>query len=482
MAATALRGRPAAPSAGRSELGPGLVCLGLALAGLIGSAPLEVMLPSVVGVATLVATLIAPVVGLYALLIAVPFSPTLGVEGAEFSISAVEPLAFVTLLIWLAWGVARREITVPASGLLAALFCLLCVLLVAATGATNLPLAIKESLKWLLLTLAFVFTEVHVRGEAATRRVLAVLFFAGSGQALMGVVQFLAGYGPPTFAVGGFMRAHGNFGQPNPFAGYLGTIFPLALALAAIPHPRSFRLLAIGTVLCTGLAIALSLSRGAWLGLLIALAAMALAWSGRTRRLVAPTVVGLFLVGLLGILGALPPAVAARVTSVASNFGIFDARGVAPTPENFAVVERMAHWQAGWQMFLDHPVLGVGPGNYPAVYEDYELPGWREPLGHAHNYYLNMAAEAGLLGLAALLLTLLTAFRTLLRGLRTSALRGTENKRACSQSSFGRALAIGLLGSLVVFCTHNVFDNLLVHGVGIQVGMLLGLVGGLASR
>ena len=454
------------------DWGPGTIALGVGLAAVVGGVPLELMLPIVAGLALLVGMLVAPIVGLYGLLVAIPFSPTFGLEDAEFSISAFEPLAVVLLLVWLARGVARREIELPASGLFGGLFFLLCTLLVATGGATSLPLAIKETLKWVLLTLAYLFTAVHFRDAPRIRPLLAALFLTGSGQALMGMVQFVAGLGPPTFAIGGFMRAHGMFGQPNPFAGYLGTIFPLALAMAAIPHPGRFRAIAWFTVACTGLGIVLSLSRGAWLGLLLALALMALAWSPRTRRLVAPTVLTLLLVGLLGILGALPPALATRVTSVTSNFGIFDARGVEPTTENFAVVERMAHWQAGWEMFLDAPLHGVGPGNYPAVYDRYSLPGWREALGHAHNYYLNMAAEAGLPGLLALLLVLWLAFRELLRSLTT------DDRR----SSFGRALAVGLLGSLAVFCTHNLFDNLLVHGVGIQVGMLLGLIGGVCRR
>ena len=489
--------------AGPIALGPGLsprqILIGVLLAGLVGGLPPELMVPAAAGLALLVGMLIAPVVGLYALVFAIPFSPTWGIEGAEFSLSAFEPLALLLLLIWLARGVVRDEIQLPRGTLFAALFLLLCTLLVASVGATSLPLAIKETLKWVLLTLAFLFTSVHVRGDASgTRRLLAALFLAGAAQALWGAVQFVAGLGPPTFAIGGFMRAHGNFGQPNPFAGYLGTIFPLALAMAAIPQAGRFRGLALAAAACTGLGIALSLSRGAWLGLVVALAAMALAWSSRTRRLVPPVLVVLLLVGLLGVVGALPPALATRITSVTNNFGIFDARQVAPTSENFAVVERMAHWQAGWEMFLDHPLRGVGPGNYPAVYQDYYISGWKEALGHAHNYYLNMAAEAGLPGLFALLLVLAVAFRGVLqmlpaRGQTTG--RGEVSSPASHgrgdlapttvergtppfAPSFSRALAVGLLGSLVVFCTHNLFDNLLVHGVGIQVGMLLGLIGG----
>jgi putative inorganic carbon (hco3(-)) transporter len=476
------------PRASAPRLTPGQAVLGLGLAGLAGGLPLQWALPALASLALLMGMLVVPAVGLYALLVAIPFSPTFGLEDAEFSISAFEPLATLLLLIWLARGAARKTIELPRTALFGGLFCLLCALLIAAPGATSLPLAIKESLKWVLLALAFVFTSVEVREEPQIRRMLAVLFFAGSGQALMGVVQFLAGFGPPTFAIGGFMRAHGNFGQPNPFAGYLGTIFPLALALAAVSHPGRFRLLACVTVVCTGLGIVLSLSRGAWLGLLIALGVMAVVWGPRTRRLVVPTLGVSILVGLLGVLGALPPALATRVTSVTSNFGIFDVREVELTSENFAVVERMAHWQAGWEMFLDHPLRGVGPGNYPAVYDEYSLPGWPEPLGHAHNYYLNMAAEAGLPGLLALVAMLALAFGTLLRqvGGRWYVAYGETfpppTTYRLPPTAFRRALAVGLLGSLVVFSAHNLFDNLLVHGVGIQIGVLLGLIGGVASR
>jgi putative inorganic carbon (HCO3(-)) transporter len=456
--------------AARGQLDLPHALLWLGIGAVVGGLPLLVMLPTVGIIALLAGMLVTPVVGLYALLIAIPFSPSLGVEDAGFSISVFEPLAAILLVIWLARGVTRREIELPHSGLFGALFFLICALLVAATGATDLALALKETLKWVLLALAFAFAYVQLRDEPRTRQALAVLFFAGSGQAIMGLVQFVAGIGPPTFALGGFMRAHGNFGQPNPFAGYLGTIFPLALAMALSPQPRGFRVLASGSVICIGAGILLSLSRGSWLGVMLAVGGMALVWSPRTRRLVPPTVICLVLVALLGVIGALPPALADRVTSITNNFGIFDARAVRPGPENFAVVERMAHWQAGWEMFLDEPFRGVGPGNYPAVYTDYAIPGWRESLGHAHNYYINMAAEAGLPALIGLLLVLGLAFRTVLRAI------------PATRTPFTRALAIGLLGSLTVFCVHNLFDNLLVHGVGIQVGMLLGLIGGLQSR
>jgi O-antigen ligase len=199
----------------------------------------------------------------------------------------------------------------------------------------------------------------------------------------------------------------------------------------------------------------------------------------------------------------LPPNLATRITAVTDNFGVFDVRNVPPTSENFALVERMAHWQAGWEMFRDYPFLGVAPGNYPAVYEHYYIPPWKEPLGHAHNYYLNMAAEAGVPGLLAFLTLLGLAFRALRRRIRAAeALSQQPSTNGASPGgasplaprpspltldppfspTFARVLALGLLGSLAMFSIHNLFDNLLVHGVGIQIGVLLGLIGGVSDR
>lgn len=490
-----------------------MVAISAGLTVLIGWVPLEYMLPILGALILLVGMLIAPVVGLYALLIAIPFSPTFGVEDAGFSISVFEPLAVLLILFWLLRCLSRREIPIPREGLLGALLLLVTVLFLSGGGATNYALAIKETLKWVLLILAYVFTRTAIRDEAAVRGVLAALFCAGAGQALMGAGQFVLGIGPPAFAIGGFMRAHGMFGQPNPFAGYLGTILPLALIMSLVPHPGRLRAIAIVALVCIGLGIALSLSRGAWLGLAISLGVMLLAWSPRARRLVLPLTLAGVVVVVLGTIGALPPTIANRITSVTSNFGVFDVRTIELTSDNFAIVERMAHWQAGWLMFLDYPFLGVGPGNYPAIYERYYIPPWVLPLGHAHNYYLNMAAEAGVPGLLALLVVLALAFRGVRRRLRAASalILGSATTAVPSQVSvrdrvrtrnralatdappapmlldppmpapFARVLAIGLLGSLTMFSVHNLFDNLLVHGVGIQIGVLLGLIGGSGS-
>jgi len=152
-----------------------------------------------------------------------------------------------------------------------------------------------------------------------------------------------------------------------------------------------------------------------------------------------------------------------RVADFLPAVGGVDVVSVEVNDANWAVIERMAHWQAALAMFTDYPWLGVGIGNYPVAYPRYALGRWRDPLGHAHNYYLNVAAEAGILGLGAYLLFFGVCFVVAWRTIQ-------------STQGYWRAVALGALGILVHLSVHNLFDDLLVHSMNVQLGLILGLL------
>ncbi len=65
---------------------------------------------------------------------------------------------------------------------------------------------------------------------------------------------------------------------------------------------------------------------------------------------------------------------------------------------------RVLLWKSAWQMFLAHPWLGAGPGAFSDVYPKYRDSSlWLYATPFAHNEYLQILAEAGLLGLASFL-------------------------------------------------------------------------------
>ena len=315
---------------------------------------------------------------------------------------------------------------------------------------------------------------VNVADEADGRLLAVSLLTAGAAEAFVGIGQLVRGRGPEAFMIlGSVMRASGTFDQPNPFGGYMGLVLPLALALVMTAWPeggdgagRQQKVLwavAAGATVLLGAGLYASWSRGAWLGAATALALVLVTRGGRwLRGAIAGSVLVVAVSTLVFGRLPLPGGLRQRFVDYAADLTTIDVRAVEVTDANFSVVERAAHWQAALGMIADHPWTGVGIGNYAAAYERYALPRWRDPLGHAHNYYLNIAAEAGLPGLGAYLLWVAAGVWVAIRAARVA--RGWH-----------LGLALGALGLMMHLCVHSLFDNLYVHGMAMQVGLVLGL-------
>ncbi len=171
------------------------------------------------------------------------------------------------------------------------------------------------------------------------------------------------------------------------------------------------------------------------------------------------------LIGLIGLSGAglLPSAISERLADAGTLLDIRDVRGVPINDANYALIERQAHWQAALNMLTAQPWTGVGFSNYQPVYEQYRLLNWPMPLGHAHNIYLNVAAETGVIGLGLYLLLWMSIFGLTFLTIRRA--HGVE-----------RAIAIGLLGTWVYLGTHMLVDNLYVNNTHLLIAVLLGLL------
>jgi len=512
----------------RAVAGTLILLTGLAIACL----PLTWAIILIAGGGALLLISLRPVVGLYLLIFAIPFGSLTEISFGVISVGGAEVLAVVTMAAWAARMVAEREIRTVHPQLLVPLLVLLGVASFSVLGSLSLQWSVKGLLIWLELLAVYVFV-VNVVGEQETRAIVILILSAGCLEALLGFYQFFGRKGPEGFLLfDRFIRAYGTFEQPNPYGGYLALILPLALSLfLARWRWRDFSSLVIWALAglslgLMGAALVMTWSRGAWLGFIAGAAVVAVAglwyrafsdliggalagltgaglgtlWLLRTGRdlVVAPMLGGLaglgvglgvsvalrrrwvwLLLALLLLLGAifvllggdrlLPAAIGERFSDFLPYLQISDVRGIHVTDENFAVVERLAHWEAALGMLKDHPLLGVGVGNYVPVYPAYALPGWEDPLGHAHNYYLHIAAEAGLLGLGAYVLFLLASYW---HGWRAVA----------ALSSPWQAMALGILGILAAFGVHSLFDNLLVHGMNMHLAILLGLVQVLIQR
>ena len=348
--------------------------------------------------------------------------------------------------------------------------------------------AIKELLRWSEAFLIWLMVLALARRPWQVAGLITCLLLAPAAEALVGLTQFITGNGPPSFRISAnlaFVRAYGTIGQPNSFAGYMNMAWPLAAAIFGfsildftlnrkskiqnrVPRRGESKILLVFSssflTLLLLSALAASLSRGAWVGAACGVVGMALALGPRARRW-ALMALGLGALALaLGGAGLLPDVLADRLASITRYLAIFDAGAVAITPQNFAVVERMAQMQAGWGMFLAHPLTGVGPGNYTLAYPTFAVGTWYASRGHAHNYYIHMLAETGVIGALAYVALLAGVIRQAIATLRA------ENR------TIWRSAAIGCCGIMAAVVGHDLFENLHVLSMGIQLAAVWGLL------
>ncbi len=465
--------RAAWPAAVRAAA-MGAVAVGLALVGVVAG-PLPTLALTallLLGVAAATLRLVLPafdaraaVAVLVALAIAaVPFRGVAEIQVSGIAFGASDLLLLGALAVWVFGRGARIRASVPSYTFGLLIFAGW--LMVTALAAANLAPVLKEVLKWLQIAVALVILADLMRDPSGRRIVAWAVGAAVLLQAGLGLVQTAAAAGPGGFVVGGVLRAYGTFDQPNPYGGYLGIHLPLILAAAIYARGSRRRwLVLLGIVVLAG--IVASRSRGAWLGvgassLLVALMAGRQA-SRRVRGalvLVAAAVLVASLVLLDGTLErTLPPDISRMLQGEHPVDDVVRQRA----HDDFAIAQRVAHWAAGLRMFQDRPLLGVGAGNFDDAYRAYALQPFDEPLGHAHNVALNFGAEAGLPGMLIFAGLVLWAL-----GIAVGAVRRARG----AAHEWG---AVGALGALVGFATHNLVDSLFVSGMGISFALILAL-------
>jgi len=347
-------------------------------------------------------------------------------------------------------------------------------------GAFSINAWLTEWLKWLTI-LALMIVIVSTFRQREWQWLVFGLVAAGSANALVGIYIFLGGSGADHLRISTrFIRAFGTFGQPNPFGGFMGLLAPLALMMAytyliitwhnfqtqrAISTKNSIWLgFYSAAALLLSIGVIISWSRGAWLSygvsiLIVAFALPRYMW----QRIALMTIIGVIAAGLF-VTDSIPSAIQDRVLSATTDiFNVTDVRAVDITTENYAVVERLAHWQAATNMIQHHPLTGVGFGNYEVAYDTYRLLNWLEPLGHAHNYYLNVFAETGMIGLLGYAMLWLWILNI------------TWQNRS-HPDLMSRSISVGLMGSWTYLLTHSLTDNLYVNNMFLHLGVMLGIV------
>ena len=351
--------------------------------------------------------------------------------------------------------VQRKEIVIAPGAIFLTLFAIvqLIGMLLAlksdvATGA--LITTVSEGLVFYLLV-----TNV-IRDKTMLRCVLLTLLIAGSCMGALTIAQRIGGDFNNTF--GGFAqvpvdefapqpavfdeppRAGGPVGEENYYGQFMLMLLPLALTFALIDSRQEVRWGAVVAAAIIALAIAFTASRAAAVTGVVMVVAM-VAW-----RLLKPRhVLVLALAATVIVLAS--PQLRLRMASMAqlANFarGNSEVRQVDKSTQG-----RISEIAAAVLIFADHPITGVGPGNFPSQFlKKADAMGFQIHAEErmAHCAILEIAAENGVFGLACII------------GIFVVTFRGLSWARRITTDDELRSLATAMLVVLIVMMFSSLF-------------------------
>jgi len=371
---------------------------------------------------------------------------------SQFVVAALggagSPALLVALccLVW--WSLARIQRThaQPSSPLIGALALFAAMIIASFYVAMARPTSAEEvSVSTLTLISiagwlgAMLLAHDGIRNTDRLLDLLHYLATLGGVLALFGLFQFVTGqYWVDQISIPGlqahqtvfsatmregFTRPAGTAVHPIEFGAVMTMLLPLALArgtgqlpMAGTPRPSVLR--RWWPALAIGLAIVLSLSRSAVIGLAVGVIVLALTWTARQRIAAIAGLVGLLTVVFLAVPGI-----------VGSVFGLFTVIGKGDP----SVLSRVESYAIADAYISQSPLFGRGIGTFLPRYRIFD------------NQYLLLLVEIGFLGVAALLILIATSLWCAARAYQRSkdtGLRGAAVAVAASASCGAVSLAL----------------------------------------
>ena len=405
-----------------------------------------------------------PVIGIYLLAWFLPFERIGSVDVAGVTIRISQIIAIITLVIWIARGFILNKFKLRPYpiGIPIGLFVMISVL-----SMINTP-NVERSLLVLTFTLFTIGVSIAlpnmVRQQRQVLVIIQVLLISASLVSLFGMFQFVGDIiGLPTSLTGlreqytkdilGFPRVQATALEPLYFANYLLIPFSIALTLL-LSKARDFKpLYLLGVVALSAVNIILTVSRGgyiAWAAVLLALGVYYFKALLRPRMIIA--LVSIAVVVLV---------ITARFLNITEQIKTFKLH-VTNVFDGASYVERVETFSLAYDMWLEHPWIGYGPGSFGPYAALHPLQAPPEGYKIVNNEYIELLAETGVLGLAAFGIVIMSLLIRSWKALRY----GTHQEL--------KAILVGLVMAFIgILVQYNTFSVLYIMHIWFVIGMLM---------
>ena len=263
------------------------------------------------------------------------------------------------------------------------LIVMLLLLLPSAVLTNNISVGLPEFINvWLWRIPVFFIIALCIRDKKILFTMLAVFFIDFGIDNLVAFYQHFSGMTDRGWGFGSSVLT---------ISGLMVMLVPIfCVILLDKEFPTYVKVSALWALGCVGFGMYGNQSRGSWLFNMIMVPIVSLPYI--IKRFIYVVAVLAALVGIVWGFSTQPQYVArfesiTNTTTDGSNLGRFEV------------------WTSSINMFKDYPAIGVGIGQWRTKYEEsYRLPSENQHLYHAHNNFIQLLSEVGILGLLGVLI------------------------------------------------------------------------------
>lgn len=257
--------------------------------------------------------------------------------------------------------------------------------------------------------------------------IVSASILAGGAAAIFSIYEFYSGMIIASHQVRATLVAGDLEGNPNRFA--IRLLLPLSFAIARVVSARKWRprLIALVVMAIISWALILTMSRGTLLAGVVIILVFVLRIKLLRRRAV------LVILTAVVLAAAVPEGLVARVKHAAADRG----------------AGRLDIWVVGLTAFEHHALIGAGYNNFPVAYAEYAgyAPHFRKSVNGAHNIYLDISVEEGLIGLLLFLLAVKMQFSAVSKS-RSKVEKSKITLVSC-EAAFCGVLVAGFFGTII---------------------------------
>jgi O-antigen ligase len=295
----------------------------------------------------------------------------------------------------------------------------------------NFATSIPEMVELLSFIILFILVVDNLESERDIRRMIRFLILSSLVPLFVAFIQIFSNFNLQIFSLEPFFRVKSTLTHPNAYAFYLVMIIVLSMSIFLHQRLKFNRTSFFLLIVLLLLPLIFTYTRSAWIGLVLAIFSMGILQS-RKLLIFAP-------LAFYGIVLVFPI--------------VFQRFDPIFNPELFqytSLAWRIKLWSASIPYFLSSPILGNGLGSFQLI--GYEIDEW---FAVAHNDYLRILVETGVIGFSGFILLLFSLFKLSIRTYKEMV------------NSYYQHIAMGFVCFLFAYGVMSFADNLFNHG-GIQ--------------